>query len=157
MKEKRYLATWRSAAAEQRYRDLDAELWQRDLTGPAPEVLDVATSFGTTRAYRWPGEGPPIVFLHGMGDTSIRWIPFAERLEGREVYAIDIMGDVGASSPTVGFTSAADYPDWLHQAITALAITNPVVVGYSLGGYVALSYAMSGAGSVSGPGSVSGS
>lgn len=142
MKERRYLATWRSEAAEQRYRDRDAKLWQRELTKAAPTALDVPTGFGNTRAYHWSGDGPPIVFLHGMGDTSVRWIPFAERLGGNDVYAIDIMGDVGASNPTVGFTSAADYADWLHQTIAGLGLTDPTVVGESLGGFVALSYAM---------------
>ncbi len=143
MKERRYLATWRNEQAERRYRELDAALWQRDLTKAAPQALDVPTSLGPTRAYRWPGEGPPVVFLHGMGDTSIRWIPYAEQLEGFQVHAIDIMGDVGASTPTVGFTSARDYAGWLHEAITGLGLTDPIVVGHSLGGYLALSYAMS--------------
>ncbi|MEM8925895.1 MAG: alpha/beta hydrolase [Actinomycetota bacterium] len=142
MKERRYLATWRTTKAEQRYRELDGELWQRDLTGPPPEAIDVPTGFGLTRVYRWAGTGPPIVFLHGMGDTSVRWIPYAEHLDGHDVYAVDIMGDVGASQPTSGFTSAADYPDWLHQTVTGLGLDAPTVVGESLGGYVALSYAI---------------
>ncbi|MEM7273323.1 MAG: hypothetical protein AAF547_09610, partial [Actinomycetota bacterium] len=88
MKAKQYLATWRSEKTERRYRALDAELWQRELTGAAPETLDVQTSFGPTRVYRWPGGGPPVVFLHGMGDTSIRWIPYAEQLGDHDVYAV---------------------------------------------------------------------
>lgn len=142
MKKKRYLATWRSEAAEQRYRERDAELWQRELTKLAPVSIDVPTSFGDTRVYRWSGDGPPIIFLHGMGDTSVRWISFAEQLEDHDVYAIDIMGDVGASRPAVGFTSAADYADWLHQTVAGLDISTPTVVGESLGGYIALSYAI---------------
>lgn len=142
MKERTHLATWRSTKAEQRYRDLDAELWQRELTGPPPDTIDVTTSFGPTRVHRWPGTGPPIVFIHGMGDTSVRWIPYAEQLADNDVFAVDIMGDVGASQPTVGFTSAADYADWLHQTITGLGLTRPTLVGESLGGFIALSYAM---------------
>lgn len=142
MKEKIYLAKWRSTKTEQRYRELDGELWQRDLTGAAPEAIDVPTSFGATRAYHWPGDGPPVIFLHGFGDSSVRWIPFAEQLDGHNIYAIDIMGDVGASTPSVGFTSASDYADWLHETVTGLGLSDPIVVGHSLGGYLALSYAM---------------
>lgn len=138
---KQYRARWRSPKAEQRYRQLDAKLWQRDLIGRAPESIDIATDFGSTRVYRWPGSGSPVVLLHGMGDTSIRWIPYAEKLVDHDVYAIDIMGDVGASTPDIGFTSATGYTDWLQQAIAKLGITEPTVVGYSLGGYLALSYA----------------
>lgn len=142
MKQRTYLAAWRNTKAERRYRELDAELWQRDLTKDPPETIDVQTSFGPTRVYRWSGDGPPVVFLHGMGDTSIRWIPYAEQLTTNDVYAVDIMGDVGASRPTVGFTSAAGYTDWLHQTMTELGLTNPTIVGESLGGFLALSYAM---------------
>lgn len=150
MKERRYLSTWRRAKAEQRYRDLDAALWRRTMTGPPPETIDVATGFGPTRVYRWPGDGPPVVFLHGMGDTSIRWIPYAERLDGFDVYAIDIMGDVGASKPTIGFTAASDYTDWLAQTIGGLGLTGPTMVGHSLGGYLVLAYAMTEMGTESG-------
>ncbi|MEM7275779.1 MAG: alpha/beta hydrolase, partial [Actinomycetota bacterium] len=104
------------------------------------------TSFGPTRVYRWPGGGPPVVFLHGMGDTSIRWIPYAEQLGDHDVYAVDIMGDVGASRQTVGFTSAADYPDWLDQTIRGLGVTRPTIVGESLGGYLALAHAVTATG-----------
>ena len=142
MKERSYLAKWRNPKAEQRYRERDAALWQRDLTQTPPQAIDVPTSFGPTRAYRWPGDGPQLIFLHGMGDTSIRWVPYAEQLKGNDIYAIDIMGDVGASDPAVGFTSAADYPEWLDQAITGLGLANPTMVGESLGGYLTLSYAM---------------
>ncbi len=143
MKERIYLPQWRNTTAERRYRDLDATLWQRQLTEAPPEAIDVPTNFGPTRVYRWPGDGPPVIFLHGMGDTSIRWIPYAEQLGHNDVLAIDIMGDVGASKPTVGFTNSDDYANWLHQTITELGLTNPTIVGESLGGYIALSYAMS--------------
>lgn len=78
-----------------------------------PKAIDVATRFGATRAYRWVGAGTPVVFHHGMTDTSVRWILYAEALDGLDVYAIDIMGDVGRSEPDIGFTTADDYPTWL--------------------------------------------
>ena len=142
MKERSYLASWRNPGAERRYRQLDDALWERSVTERRPDPIDVSTSFGSTRVYRWVGDGAPVIFLHGMGDTSIRWIPFAEQLPAHDVYAVDIMGDVGASRPTVGFTSAAGYADWLRQTVAGLGLTAPTVVGHSLGGYVALSYAM---------------
>ena len=141
MKERTYKATWRSEKAEAKYRKNDAAVWARATSSP-PEAIDVSTTYGSTRAYRWPGSGPPVLFVHGMSDTSVRWIPFAEALDGHDVYAVDIMGDVGNSKPDTGFTSAADYGLWLAQTIEALGLDAPHVVGHSLGGYVVLSLAL---------------
>lgn len=137
---KEYRGKWRNAKSEQKYRQLDAEYWQRLTTSP-PTAIDVATSFGSTRAYRWEGSGPAVVFLHGMGDTSVRWIPFAEQMADFDVYAIDTMGDVGLSKQDVGFTSAADYGVWLGETVAGLELDRPTIVGHSMGGYLALSFA----------------
>ncbi len=115
-------------------------MWAR--AEPQPEAIDVATRFGSTRAYRWAGTGTPIVFLHGMTDTSVRWIRYAAALVDRDVYAIDIMGEVGRSEPDIGFTSADDYATWLGDTLDGLGLARPHLVGASLGGYIAFSYAM---------------
>ena len=138
-KNRTYLGQWNSERAEAKHRAKEAVLWQR--AGRQPDAIDVATDFGSTRAYHWPGAGPPIVFLHGMTDTSVRWIRYADALDGHDVYAIDLMGDVGRSKQEVGFTSADDYTTWLGQALDALGIARPHLVGASLGGAIAFSYA----------------
>jgi pimeloyl-ACP methyl ester carboxylesterase len=135
------VVTWRSSKAEAQYRAMEAAEWERATTTP-PESLDITTSFGPTRAYRWPGDGAPVVFLHGLGDSSLRWIPYANALAAHDVYAIDIMGDVGQSTPNDTFTGGADYGAWLGQTIHGLGVRSPHVVGWSLGGFVALAYAM---------------
>jgi len=140
VKQKTYMGQWSSDRAEAKFRAKEAVLWER--AKRQPEAIDVATHFGSTRAYRWAGAGSPVVFLHGMTDTSVRWIPYAEALDGHDVYAIDIMGDVGHSKPDIGFTSAAEYATWLGETLDALGVTRPHIVGASLGGYIALSYAM---------------
>ena len=95
-------------------------LW-REAPGVAPVALDVETSFGRTRAYRWPGTGTPVVLLHGGGMTSVSWAPYAEALSGRDVYAIDIMGDAGRSEPRARLGCAADIAAWRgHRAVGLL-------------------------------------
>ena len=138
--QKTYKGQWSSDRAEAKFRAKEAVLWAR--ARRQPEAIDVATQFGSTRAYRWEGAGTPIVFLHGMTDTSVRWIPYAEELHGHDVYAIDIMGDVGHSTPEMGFTSAHDYAIWLGDTLDGLGVVEPHIVGASLGGYIAFSYAM---------------
>lgn len=139
-KEKTYKGQWSSDRAEAKFRAKEAVVWER--AKREPEAIDVATRFGSTRAYRWAGTGTPVVFLHGMTDTSVRWIPYAEALDGRDLYAIDIMGDVGHSKPTIGYSSADDYAVWLGETLDELGVTMPHLVGASLGGYIAFSYAM---------------
>lgn len=138
---KTYQGSWRSDKAEQRYRTNDLKRWA-EATADQPTARDVETRFGPTRVYHWPGSGPAVIFLHGMGDTSIRWIPYAEALSNYDVYAIDIMGDVGQSVQEVGFSSAEDYSVWLGDAVDGLGLVMPHIVGHSLGGYLALGYAM---------------
>ncbi len=138
-KEKTYRGRWSSDRAEAKYRAKEAVLWERARV--QPEAIDVATQFGSTRAYRWKGVGTPVVFLHGMADTSVRWIRYAEALDAHDVYSIDIMGEVGHSAPDIGFTSADDYATWLEETLDALGVTTPHIVGASLGGYIAFAYA----------------
>lgn len=138
--EKRYLGKWKSDSAEQKFRVMEKELWDES-GGTQPAELTVDTQFGPTAAFHWPGTGEPIVFIHGMTDTSRRWIPYAEALDGHDLYAIDIMGDVGRSRHDVGFTSEDDYAVWLDETLEALQITGAHVVGMSLGGYLALDLA----------------
>lgn len=139
--ERTYQGAWRNLKAEQKYRELDAAGWARATATP-PDQADVPTRFGSTRAYHWRGPGPAVVFLHGMSDTSVRWVPFAERLAEFDVWAIDIMGDVGNSVQEFGFSTAADYSVWLGETLDGLGVNRPHVVGHSLGGYIALTYAM---------------
>ncbi len=141
MKQQTYFGEWRSEKAEQKYRAGDAAGWKQAMSAGQPETIDVETEFGSTRAYRWPGSGPTIVFVHGWTDTSVRWIPYAEALQGYDVYALDIMGDVGQSKQAKPFTGADDLVAWLGHALDALDLDHPHIVGYSLGGYLTLAHA----------------
>jgi pimeloyl-ACP methyl ester carboxylesterase len=119
---------------------MEDALW-REAPGRAPTATDVHTRFGVSRAYRWPGAGTPIVFLHGGGMTSVSWAPYAAALSGRDVYAVDIMGDAGRSEPTAWIACAADLAAWLDETLAGLGIERALLVGHSLGGGVALSTA----------------
>ena len=140
---KTYQGAWKSDRAKEKFRIADAARWEQ-ATDVAPEIFDVATRFGSTRAHRWPGQGPDIVLLHGVGDTSFRWIQYAEALPEFNVFAIDIMGEPGGSTPDVGFETGDDLGIWLADTIDALGLTAPHIAGMSFGGYVALSHAVQG-------------
>ena len=105
-------------------------------------MIDVPTRFGSTRAYRWPGTGAPLVLLHGGAVTSATWQALAAALPDRDVYALDIMGDVGRSEHTAPFCDVTDLALWLDDALTGLRLDRVQLVGHSLGGWVAINAAL---------------
>lgn len=62
---------------------------------------------------------------------------FAER--GYNAHALDLRGH-GESGGTVEGATMQDYVDDVHAAVTGLELDNPVIVGHSMGGLVALDY-----------------
>src|SRR4051794_13612703 len=102
MKPREHLGRWRSEKAEARFRAVEDELWRGAVPGP-PAALAIHTTAGPTRVYHWAGAGDPLVLLHGMGGTSIMWHGFVDDLRGRDVYAVDTMGDAGRSVHRVAF------------------------------------------------------
>jgi pimeloyl-ACP methyl ester carboxylesterase len=88
------------------------------------------------------GRGCPIIFLHGYMFTSDVWneIGLLRILEQRNIpfKAIDMpYGKISECTPK---TSAADKN---IELLTAVAGKDPVIVGASLGGYIALKYSLS--------------
>ena len=89
------------------------------------------------------GEGsPPIVFVHGLGMSGATWARCMELLEGRHrVLAIDLLGHGGSPVPDdpAAYTRDAALSD-IDDVIATLD-EPPVLVGHSLGGYLALAHA----------------
>ena len=140
MKARPMVGTWTSANARGRFLAMEGGLWARS-TRPH-ETLDVETALGPTRAYRWRGAGTPLVLLHGVSGTSVAWLRYAEHLTGRDVVAIDLVGDVGRSEQRVAIERPEDMAAWLDETLAALGIDRAHLVGLSLGGFVALATAI---------------
>jgi len=134
------LSRWKSDKAQQRFRAAEQELWDAG-SHPAPDSLDIETWAGTTRVYRWPGSGEPIVLLHGTGGTGLTWGRFIERLAGHEVYAVDTIGDVGRSEQRAVIPDAGGLARWLDETLAGSGIDRAHLVGTSYGGYLALNLA----------------
>lgn len=116
-------------------------------TMPAPsETEDVATSFGTVRAYTWAGGGeqdsPPVVPLPGRTSGAPMWAANVPKLaRSRRVIALDALGDAGMSVQPAPLTSVEDQAAWTDEVISALAPEGPHLVGHSFGGATAAVYA----------------
>jgi pimeloyl-ACP methyl ester carboxylesterase len=87
------------------------------------------------------GTGQPVVLLHGFCETNQIWGVFANLLSQRcRLLIPDLPGFGESKLPTTPFT-IDKIADLMWQWLTELGITNPVIVGHSLGGYVALAMA----------------
>lgn len=97
--------------------------------------------------YRLAGSGPPMLLLHGVGESSASWIEVLPALSARHtVYAPDLPG-CGDSTP-IGPNGADFAPQHLAALMVAfldavgVGSADPVaVVGNSLGGSTAIELA----------------
>lgn len=90
----------------------------------------------------WPGDGPPILLLHGLASTSHIFDLVAPRLAPPfRVVAYDQRGHGESGKPGAGYGFDHTAGDAL-EVIRALRLRRPVLVGHSWGGNVALEAAV---------------
>lgn len=112
---------------------------------PAAEGTGAPASEGTgaTRLHvARRGAGAPIVFLHGMGATSATWDACSSLLDDRyQVVALDLLGHGRSPVPDdpAEYTRDRALGD-LDDVLASLG-GPAVLVGHSLGGYLALAHA----------------
>ncbi|MDH6132584.1 pimeloyl-ACP methyl ester carboxylesterase [Kitasatospora sp. MAA4] len=135
------ISQFKNAQADDRFRASYertlAELW------PGPRtVLDLPTSFGTTRVYRTgPQSGEPIVLLPGSGGNALMWHRYVDVLaQHHPVIAVDPIGEPGASVQTAPISDGRDGAAWLDDVLEAVDATTAHVVGCSYGGWLALNH-----------------
>ena len=110
----------------------------------ASEELDVATEFGTTHVRR-SGDptGAPLVLVHPNLGTSLAWWRLVKPLaQDHHVLALDTIGALGRSVQTKEIVDSSDFADWLRDVFQSLGLERPHLVGFSEGGWVAMSAAL---------------
>jgi pimeloyl-ACP methyl ester carboxylesterase len=88
-----------------------------------------------------PTGGPAVVLLHGGASSAATWHRLGAALAeaGHHVIAADLRGH-GGSSRTVDYPLSG-FSDDIRGLLDALDITSTMLVGHSLGGYVAAALA----------------
>ncbi len=88
------------------------------------------------------GSGPPLLFVHGIGDTAATWSPVMTLLEDRHtVVSFDLIGHGGSPVPDEPSQYTRDRTLEDIDEIIAGLMARPILVGHSLGGYLALAHA----------------
>src|SRR5690625_179189 len=95
----------------------------------------------TTYAYTINGSGEPLVLLHGFTGTSQTWLPFIEKWkEHYQVITIDLPGHGNTTGEAN--LKMKQVSHHMKQLLDHLSIEKCHLLGYSMGGRTALSFAM---------------
>ena len=109
------------------------------LTGSAISLADVTLASGVRLHYRHQGPsiGPAIVLLHGLSDSSLSFARVMPLLPSEQrVIAVDLRGHGDSGRPDGEYRITAMADDVL-QLMDALKVPSAVVVGHSMGSFVA--------------------
>jgi pimeloyl-ACP methyl ester carboxylesterase len=89
-----------------------------------------------------PGDGTPVLMVHGIGSSADTWGDVPSRLsaQGIRVVALDLPGH-GESSKGPGDYSLGSLASTLRDLLDELAIDRAHLVGHSLGGGVSMQFA----------------
>ncbi|MDX2266307.1 MAG: alpha/beta fold hydrolase [Hyphomicrobiales bacterium] len=120
---------------------LEAGVWnlrgpRQVLHAPAPD------DFGRVIAYFRRGTGAPLVLLHGVGLRADIWAPQVNALcESFDVIAMDMLGHGASSLPPRG-AALDDFSSQVEALLDGLALDAAHLAGHSMGGLVALDFAI---------------
>jgi len=95
---------------------------------------------GHRAVYRIAGDGPPVVLIHGMINSSRHWERVALRLADRwTVIAPDLLGHGDSATPRGDYSLGAHAAS-IRDLLTAIGVERASIVGHSLGGGVAMQF-----------------
>ncbi|QCI67991.1 alpha/beta fold hydrolase [Phreatobacter stygius] len=111
---------------------------------PVPaRQFTVPTRAGDTFVVACGPEGaPPLLLFHGsQANSSVYMFDILSWSRRFRVYAIDMIGEPGLSAPSRPPLDGEAHALWLDDVIAALGLDQVMIVGMSLGGWLALDHA----------------
>ncbi len=96
---------------------------------------------GVNLHYRQSGDGEPVILMHGWG-ADLNSLSLFERVgsEHNTVYNLDMPG-FGKSEEPSGPWGVEEYTLMLEDFVHTLGIENPIILGHSFGGRIAILFA----------------
>jgi 2-hydroxy-6-oxonona-2,4-dienedioate hydrolase len=108
---------------------------------PLPELRST-TVFGQTIRYYDVGSGPPLLLIHGIGGDADEWVfCFGPLSQSRRVLALDLLGFGRSGKPLIEYTIAG-FVEVVQHFLRDLKIDRMAVLGESMGGWIAASFAL---------------
>ena len=97
---------------------------------------------GSSLYYRSHGNGEPVLLIHGLGCSGVDWALQIPVLERRFRVIVPDLPGCGSSSPPAGAFSIAGFARTLWALLDQLEAPRINIVGFSMGGAVALEMAL---------------
>jgi len=106
---------------------------------PAEQTVMV---FGQSIHYYEAGQGPAVILLHGLGANAGIWLANIGPLSAHyHVIALDQIGFGHSDKPLIDY-KIATFVDFLYGFMQSQRIVKATLVGNSLGGWIALDFAL---------------
>ena len=108
------------------------------------ETLYVPTRHGDTFVIiSGKTEAPPLILLHGSCSNALSFMgDVPEYSRSFRLYAVDIPGEAGKSSPNRPDWNCPAFAEWMEDLFSGLGIHKATLLGISLGGWTALKFAV---------------
>ena len=120
------------------YEDLE---WK--YAGPAPQYLTTADGLRIHYRDQGPADAPVLVLLHGFSASLIDWDPWVEQLGERyRIIRFDLPGHGLTRAPGGYRASIEGYADIVAALTERLSAPRFVLVGSSMGGWTAWTFAL---------------
>ena len=106
---------------------------------PVTSLADVTLPNGVRLHYRrqGPDSGPALILLHGYSDSSLSFAPIMPLLPPEQrVIAVDLRGHGDSDRPAEGYRMV-DFADDVIAMMDRVAVPSAVIVGHSMGSFVA--------------------
>lgn len=105
--------------------------------------LDLETRHGRTRVIACGSrENPPLLLLHPGNCSAVFWLRHVQTyMKSHRVYAVDIIGEGGASDDRRPAFSSAAYVEWMEDIYRGLGLSQAALAGVSLGAWICLKFA----------------
>ena len=105
---------------------------------PPEKVVEV---LGQKIRYHEMGQGPNLIFLHGLGGEAGMWAGnIGPASEKHHVYALDQIGFGHSDKPLIDY-KIETFVEFLQAFMQTLGIPKATLVGNSLGGWIAVDFA----------------
>ena len=89
----------------------------------------------------WPGRGSPLVALHGLTASYVTFVGIAERLAGRRaLFPLDLRGRGRSDKPPSPYGMTQHASD-VAAAMRSMDLGASIIIGHSMGGFVATALA----------------